>query len=339
MKVLITAELDEKSLAELGKYYDVEYLSWRKTGKIYLDSVEFAEKLRSSGAGAVVVEADVVDEYVLDKCNLKIICSCRANPNNISIDYATEQSIPVIHPPARNADSVADLTLGLIISLSRKIVSADRDLHAGRVKVEDDKTMVEMYNKYTGHELSDLVYGIIGFGAIGYRVAARLSKGFGAKRIMFYDPYVDESDPRVREVGAQPADLDSLVGKSDIVTLHAKAGEENFRMITREKFALMKPTALFVNTARSSLIDEDSLFDLLKNKSIAGAALDVSEVEPIDSSNRFLELDNVIVTPHIGGSTYDVIRRQSAVVTEDLIRFAKGERPLNLANPELYGRA
>ena len=338
MKLLITAEIDEKSLAELGKYYDIEYLSWRKTGNIYLDSVAFAEKLKSSGAEAVVVEADVVDEYVLDSCNLKIICSCRGNPNNISIDYATEKGIPVIHPPARNADSVADLTIGLIISLTRKIVFAERDLRAGRVKVEDDKTMIEMYNKYTGRELSDLVYGIIGFEAIGYRVAARLSKGFGVKKIVFYDPYVDESDPRIGEVGAQKADLDSLMSKSDVVTLHAKAGEENFRMITREKFALMKPTALFINTARSSLIDEDSLFDLVKNKSIAGAAIDVSEVEPIDSSNRFLELENVIVTPHIGGSTYDVIHRQSAVVTEDLIRFAKGERPINLANPELYGR-
>lgn len=339
MKLLITAELDESSLVELGKDYDVEYVSWRKTGKIYLDPVEFVEKLRSSGAEALVVEADVVDEYVLDNCNLKVICSCRANPNNVSIDYATSKGIPVIHPAARNADSVADLTLGLIISLLRKIVFADRDLRAGRVKIEDDRTMVEMYNRYTGNELSDLTYGIVGFGAIGHRVALRLSKGFGAKRILFYDPYVDESDPRVREVGAQPAGLEALMGRSDVVTLHAKADEKNFQMVSREKLSLMKPTALFVNTARSSLVDEDGLFDILKNRSIAGAALDVSEFEPIDSSNRFLELDNVIVTPHIAGSTYDVIRRQSAVVADNLARFARGQRPVNLANPEVFGRA
>lgn len=337
MKLLITAELDDRSVTELGNYYDVEYASWRRTGKIYLDSVEFAEKLKASVPEALVVEADIVDEYVLDNSSLKIICSCRGNPNNISIGYATAKGIPVVHSPARNADSVADLTLGLIICLLRKIVSVDRDLHGGRVVIEDDRSMVEMYNRYTGHELSDLTYGIVGIGAVGSRVASRLHRGFGVKKIIYYDPYVDPSNPVVEELGGKPVDLDSLMAASDVVTVHAKAGEDNFRMITREKFALMKPTALFINTARSALIDEDGLFDLLKNRSIAGAALDVSEVEPIDSSNRFLELDNVVVTPHIGGSTYDVIRRQSAAVTEDLIRFSQGKRPLNLANPELYG--
>jgi D-3-phosphoglycerate dehydrogenase len=336
MKLLITAEFDERFLAELRKYYDVEYVSWRRTGKIYLDSVEFSQKLKESGAEALVVEPDVVDEYVLDNCNLKIICSCRSNPNNINIDYATKKGIPVVHSPARNADSVADLTLGLITSLLRKVAFADRDLRAGKVKVEDDKSMVEFYNRYTGRELSSLTYGIIGFGAVGYRVAVRLSKGFGARKILYYDPYVNEADPRTMEVGALPAELNSLMAQSDVVTLHAKASDENFRMITAEHFALMKPTSVFVNTARSSLIDEDALFDLLKGRHIAGAALDVSEAEPIDSSNRFVELDNAVVTPHIGGSTYDVVTRQSAQVTEELIRFAKGERPLNLANPELY---
>ena len=337
MKLLITAEFDDRYVEELRRYYEVEYLSWRRTGKIYLDSVEFAEKLKESRPDALVVEADVVDEYVLDNSNLRIICSCRGNPNNISIGYATLRGIPVVHSPARNADSVADLAVGLIISLLRKVAYADRDLHAGRVRVEDDVSMVEMYNRFTGRELSDLAYGIVGFGAVGSRVAARLAKGFGVSKILYYDPFVDESDPRVREAGARPTDLDSIMRDSDVVTVHAKAGEDNFRMIDREKFALMKPTAIFVNTARSSLIDEDALFDLLRGRSIAGAALDVSEVEPIDSSNRFLELDNALVTPHIGGSTYDVIRRQSASVTEDLVRFANGQRPVNLANPELYG--
>jgi D-3-phosphoglycerate dehydrogenase len=339
LKLLITAEFDERFLVELRKYYDIEYLSWRRTGKIYLDPLEFAQKLKDSGAEAVVVEPDVVDEYVLDNCDLKVICSCRSNPNNISIDYATKKGIPVIHSPARNADSVADLTLGLIISLLRKVAVADRDLHAGKVKVEDDSSMVEAYNRYTGRELSSLTYGIIGFGAVGYRVAVRLHGGFGANKILYYDPYLEESDPRLKEVGARPAALGSLMAESDVVTLHAKATDENFRMITREGFALMKPSSIFVNTARSSLIDEDALFDLLKGRCIAGAALDVSEEEPIDSSNRFLELDNALVTPHVGGSTTDVIGRQSAVVTEELIRFAKGERPIRLANPELYGGA
>lgn len=339
MKLLITAELDERHLAELRKYYEVEYLSWRRTGKIYLDPMEFAQKLKDSGAEAVVVEPDVVDEYVLDNCSLKVICSCRSNPNNISIDYATKKGIPVIHSAARNADSVADLTIGLIISLLRKVAFADRDLRSGKVKVEDDRSMVEIYNRYTGRELSSLTYGIIGLGAVGYRVALRLRGGFGAKNLLYYDPYLEDSDTRPKEAGARPETLNSILAESDVVTLHAKATDENFRMITRESFALMKPTSIFVNTARSSLIDEDALYDLLKGRRIAGAALDVSEQEPIDSSNRFVELDNALVTPHVGGSTVDVIERQSAVVAQELIRFAKGERLVHLANPELYGGA
>lgn len=336
MKLLITAELDDESVERLRKYYTVEYLSWRRTGKIYFDPEEFAQKIRGFGADALLVEPDTVDEYVLDNTSLRIVGSCRGNPNNVSIEHATEKGIPVIHPPARNADSVADLTVGMIIALLRKVAVASRDLQNGKVEIVDDKSMVEYYNKYTGAEVSSPTYGIIGFGAIGQKVALRLRKGFNVTKILYYDPYVGESDPRVQEVGAKAVELDTLMKDSDVVTLHAKVTEENFRMVSREKFLLMKPTAYFINTARSAMIDEDALFELTSAKRIAGVGLDVSEAEPIDSSNRFLKLENAIVTPHIGGSTTDVIRRQSTVMTEDLLRFAKGERPVNLVNPEVY---
>ena len=235
MRLLITAAMDDDSVETLRKYYTVEYVSWRKTGKVYFDPTEFVEKIKSFGADALLVEPDLVDEYVLDNCNLKIVGSCRGNPNNVNIEHATEKGVPVIHPPARNADSVADLTIGLMISLLRKVVVSYRDLEAGKVEVVDDKSMIEYYNKYTGSELSDLTYGIIGFGAIGQKVALRLHRGFNVNKILYFDPYVTDSDPRVQDVGAKAVDLDSLMRQSDVVTLHAKVTEDNFRMVNREE--------------------------------------------------------------------------------------------------------
>jgi D-3-phosphoglycerate dehydrogenase len=338
MKLLITAEIDDESIQQLREFYTVEYESWRRTGKVYFDSTEFSKKIQDFGAEALLVEPDIVDEYVLDNCNIRIIGSCRGNPNNVSIDYATSKGIPVIHPPARNADSVADLTICFAISLLRKAAFAYRDLLEGKVQVFDDTSMITNYNKYTGSEVSSLTYGIIGFGAIGYKVAQRLHGGFGVNNILYFDPFVPESDRRVLDVGARAVELDTLVKESDVITVHAKASEENFRLISKEKLSMMKPSACFINTARSSLIDEDALYQLLIEKKISGAALDVSEAEPIDSSNRFLKLENALLTPHIGGSTRDVIHRQSVSMTDDLIRFAKGQRPANVINAEVFER-
>jgi autoinducer 2 (AI-2) kinase len=335
MRLLITAEIDEEALGRLRQFYTVEYRSWRRTGKIFMDSTEFAKAIKEFNADALIVEPDFVDDYLIQNCDLKIIGSCRGNPNNIDIELATKKGIPVVHSPARNADSVADLTLGLIISLLRKAAFAFNDLKAGRLSVVDDKSMVQIYNIFTGSELGGQSFGILGMGAIGTRVATRL-RGFGVSKILYYDPYVPESDPKIKGLGTNSVTLDTLLAESDVVSIHAKVTEENVHLVSRERLGLMKPSAHLVNTARSALVDEDALFDLLSQKKIAGAALDVSDQEPIDSSNRFLKLDNVIVTPHIGGSTVDVIHRQSSAMADDFLRFAQGERPVNLVNPQIY---
>jgi len=138
-----------------------------------------------------------------------------------------------------------------------------------------------------------------------------------------------------KEVGAEKVELEPLMRQADFVTLHTRATPETFRMIGQEQLSWMKPTAHLINTARSAIIDEDALFEALQEGRLAGAGLDVFSREPVDSNNRFLALDNVTVTPHIGGNTSDVVYRQSMILAADIDRFLKGEIPKYLANPEV----
>ena len=183
-----------------------------------------------------------------------------------------------------------------------------------------------------GWELEGKTVGIIGLGGVGFRVAKRLKFGFDAK-ILIYDPYVDEK--KIKEVDGKRVDLETLLKESDLVSLHAKVTGENVGMIGEKEIKLMKPTAYFFNTARAALVDEDALFEALKEKRIAGAGLDVFGSEPVDSDNRFLVLDNVTVTPHVGGSTFDAEIRQSLMIAEDIEKYLNKKKPKFLKNPEI----
>lgn len=152
-------------------------------------------------------------------------------------------------------------------------------------------------------------------------------------RILAHDPFVTTPPPGVTMV-----DLDTLLRESDVVSLHAPVIPETLRLLSREKLALMKPTALFVNTARAALTDEDALYEMLADGRLAGAALDVLDVEPLQPGNRFLALENTVVTPHIAGATVDVTRHQSEIVVDAIERHLRGERPRWVANPAVYER-
>ncbi|MFX0183056.1 MAG: NAD(P)-dependent oxidoreductase, partial [Candidatus Hodarchaeota archaeon] len=185
----------------------------------------------------------------------------------------------------------------------------------------------EFFNRYRGVELGGLTIGIIGFGAIGSRVAQRLHNGFGSK-ILYFDPYVLEDHKIVLETQAKRASLETLMKESDMITIHTPPLEETEELVNAEMFALMKPTAHFFNLARSYCIDENALYDAIKEKRIAGAGLDSFDEEPVDSENRFLEFDNVTVMPHFGGNTKDVVRHQTDMIVKDILNFLQN-KPLN----------
>lgn len=337
LNALITAPFSKEGITALKRHMKVTYENWRVTNKIYTDSRELADRIQRGAFNVLIVEGDQVDEELINKCNLKIIASCRGNPINIDVDAATKKNIPVIYTPGRNADAVADMAIALMLAQARHITEADRALKSGKIKVESEEELTSLLDRFSGAELGLRIVGIIGFGAIGYRVAKRLT-GFGSK-ILIYDPYVKSTDPRVKEVrGKLVRKLEQLMRESDFVTLHVAAVPEADKLISKELIGLMKPTAYFINTARAFITDEDALYDALKEKRIAGAGLDVFISEPVESNNRFLPLDNVTVTPHTGGDTVDVVMHHSDMIVADIERLIKGKKPDYLKNPQVLAR-
>jgi D-3-phosphoglycerate dehydrogenase len=207
-------------------------------------------------------------------------------------------------------------------------------LKSGQVKIESEEDLIKLQEKLVGVELGLRTVGIVGFGAIGYRVAKRLT-GFGST-VLVYDPFVKTTDPRLKEVKGRLEKLGQLMKKSDFVSLHVAATPETEKLISAEMIRLMKPTAYFINTSRGFIVDEDALFDALREKRIAGAGMDVFVAEPVESNNKFLELDNVTVTPHIAGDTLDVVKHQSEMIAGDIELFIKGKKPTYIRNPSVF---
>ncbi|VVB62101.1 Glyoxylate reductase [uncultured archaeon] len=332
MKALITAPFHEAGFSILKKYMDIIYENWRETGILYRDSHDYIEKINKEKADVLITEGDMIDEDVLSSCNIKIIGICRGYPDNVNMDIATQKRIPVFFTPDRNADAVADLTIGLMLCQLRQITNSDRLLRSGTFFVDTGEALANLYRRFMGWELGGKTVGIIGLGGVGFRVAQRLKFGFNAK-ILIFDPYIDEK--KIKEVDGKRVELETLLKESDLVSLHAKVTGENIGMIGEKELKLMKPTAYLINTARAALVDEDALFEALKEKRIAGAGLDVFGSEPVDSDNRFLPLDNVTVTPHAGGSTYDAEIRQSLMIAQDIENYLKKKKPKFLKNPEI----
>jgi len=331
MRALITASFDDAAKARLARRMEVVHEDWKVRQSIYFDGAEFAARIKSVGADVLVVEADLVHADVLEGCPLVMIGCCRGDPVNIDLELATRKGIPVFHTPGRNADAVADLTLAFLLMLARHLGPIQDTFRAGAKRITGAGDYLEMYSRFTGVELGGRTVGLVGFGAVGREVATRLL-AFKA-RVLAYDPYVDTPPPGVAMRG-----LDDLLRESDFVSLHAPVTPETQNLVSRDRLALMKPTAYFVNTARAALTDEDALYEMLAAGRLAGAALDVLAEEPLQPDNHFLKLPNVLVTPHIGGATVDVTRHQSDIVVEAMERWLDGEQPRWIANPAVLAR-
>ena len=331
MRALITASFDDAAKARLARHMDVVHEDWKARGSIYFDGAEFARRIREVGADVLIVEADLVHAEVLEAVPLRMIGCCRGDPVNIDLELATRKGIPVFHAPGRNADAVADLTLAFLLMLARHLGPLRDAYRQGGPRITGAGDFLAMYNRFTGVELGGRTVGLVALGAVGREVAARLA-AFKA-RVLAYDPYVANPPP-----GVELCPLDDLLRRSDFVSLHAPVTPETRNLVSRERLALMKPTAYFVNTARAALTDEDALYEMLRDGRLAGAALDVLAEEPLQPDNRFLALPNVIVTPHIGGATVDVIRHQSEIVADAIERHLRGERPRWVANPAVLER-
>jgi len=325
---LITASLDQEGLETLQKFGEVRYQPLAET-KQMLGGSRLVRALE--GVDVFITEADNLREReIAQLSSLQIICSCRGNPVNIDVGAATARGIPVLNAPARNADAVADLTVALMIMLGRHLMQAAAILRQ-RDPSKDMQLLARVYFELKGIEMWNKTVGIVGFGAIGRKVAERLLP-FGS-RLIAYDPYV--SDELMAEYQVRKVDLDTLMQSSDFVTIHVMPSESNRGMIGKREIGLMKETAYFVNTARSAVTDEMAIVEALKARKIRGGAFDVFDKEPLPVDHPFMELDNVILLPHIGGATAEVTTHQTQIMVPDIVRLIKGERPLHIVNPEV----
>ncbi len=268
------------------------------------------------------VTAEVMDA---DK-SLKLVGVTRGGPVNVDVQAASMRGIPVVNAPERNVESVADFTIGLIISSIRQIARSYHSLKIGR----EFRVNPRLYPDAVtfGFELNGKTLGIVGLGRIGRRVAERAS-AFGM-RIIYYDPYVPAAEGG--KVSAKRVDLNNLLSESDVVTLHLRLSRKTRHMIGKEQLDLMKEDAYIVNTSRGGIIDEKALIQTLREDRILGAALDVVEDEPIRLDNPLLKLDNVVITPHVAGSTVDVPFKSVRIMAEEVTKFVRGGKLTRLVS-------
>lgn len=334
MKALVTASFSKDSLRKLEELVSkVITDGWGFTGK-RLTPQELKDKLKESEAEILIVEYESVTAEVIESCQeLKIIGCCSGSPHtNIDIAAASGANIPVIYSPGRNAVSVAELTWGLILSHIKHITKTHHSImNKNWENVSWDIDGRTPKKSFSAPELLGRKLSLIGFGNVAREVAKR-AVGFGVK-IIAYDPYVDQQ--KIWEYRGEKVDLDTALREGDIISLHCRLNEETEGLLGEEEFKKMKSSSYLINTARAGIIKQNALYRALKRHWIRGAAIDVLYQEPIDPDNPLLELDNITITPHIGGASPDRVRRQSRMIVGDIKRFLTIKRPRHLYNPEV----
>ncbi|WP_301146156.1 NAD(P)-dependent oxidoreductase [Mycobacterium simiae] len=323
-RALVTAPLRGPGFAKLQQLADVVYDPWisevdQAPLRIY-GPEQLAERIDSEGADIVVVESDSVRGPVLAR-RLRAIAATRGDPNNVDIAGATAAGIPVLNTPARNADAVAELTLALLLAVTRQLVTADADVRSGNMFRDGSIP----YQRFRGWEIAGRTAGLVGLGAVGRALRWRLT-GLGV-RVVAHDPYHDEAHH----------DLDELLAESDIVSLHAPVTEDTAGMIGAAQFAAMRDGVVFLNTARAQLHDTDALVDALRSGKVAAAGLDHFVGEWLPADHPLAGMPNVVLTPHIGGATWNTEARQAQMVADDLEALLSGNTPAHILNPEVLG--
>ena len=316
--MLVTAPLRGRALDELRDIADVVFDPWIEHVPIKLYGPEdFAARIRDEGADIVICEADSCKGPVLE-LPLTAIASTRARPDNVDLEDATAAGIPVLHAPGRNADAVAEMTVALLMAVNRFVVAGDRDVRAGTVFT---KTLP--YQRYRAWQTAGRTAGLVGFGAVGRAVEWRL-EGLGMT-VIASDPYASDATHS----------LNDLLTEADVVSMHAAVTPETLAMMGADQFAAMRLGAIYLNTARAALHDIDALVAALECGHLGGAGLDHFDGEILPTGHPLTAMDNVVLTPHIGGATYNVESNQATMVVADIRAILEGDKPTHCANPEV----
>ena len=281
----------------------------------------------SGVSGILCLLTDQIDSDLMDAAGpqLKVISQIAVGFENIDILEATRRGIAVGYTPDVLTHTTADATFALMMSAARRITEADRAVRAGKWK-----TWHPLH--YLGQDIYGSKLGIMGLGRIGIEVGKR-AKGFGME-VVYNDIARREDIESLHSFTF--VDQETLLSESDFITLHTTLNEDTYHLIGEQEFTKMKPNAVLVNAARGPIIDPKALYNALRNKQIAAAALDVTEPEPIDVNDPLLTLDNCIIVPHIASASVKTRREMSRIATQNLLNGLRGEKLPACVNPEVY---
>lgn len=320
-KIYITrSHIIPEAIAYLDGIYDIEV--WQQNSPPPRDLM--LEKAQECDAMLTEV-TDIIDAELLDRAtNLKVVANRAVGLDNIDIPAATRNGILIGNTPGVLHESCADFTFGLILALARNIAYGERRIRAGEWTVFDQMP-------YLGTDVYGATLGIIGMGLIGTAVARR-ARAFDMK-------IVYNSRTRKPEIEAQIGaewrdDLDAVLSEADYVSLHMPLTPDTEYMIGKRELNLMQPTAFLINTTRGKTVNPRDLYDALSSRSIAGAAIDVTDPEPIPFDDPMLSLDNLLVTPHIASASRQTVRRMGQMSADNIIAALRGESMPSCVNPD-----
>ncbi len=322
-KVFITRRIPEQGLEILRNTAEMEV--WPEE----LPPPYKALRQKARGVeGLLCLLTDRIDAALMDAAgrSLRVISQMAVGHDNIDVAAATARGIPVGNTPGVLTDATADFAWALLMAAARRVVEGDRYIRAGRWKTWGPMTLL-------GPDISGATLGIVGFGRIGQAVARRAS-GFNM-RILYYNdvhryPELEDS------LGATYVGFEQLLEESDFVSIHTPLTEATHHLFGVDQFRRMKATAVLINTARGPVVDPAALYQALTTGEIAYAAIDVTEPEPIPVDSPLLELENLVITPHIASASIQARTRMATMAAENLVAGLRGERLPNCANPEVY---
>ena len=323
-KVFVSRKLPEPALSIVMQNCDAEV--WMEelppSYETMLDKVQGVD-------GLLCLLTDKVDGNLMDAAGkqLKVISNCAVGYDNINILEAIQRGIPVGNTPGILTDTTADFAFALLMAAARRVVEGDTYVREGKWQTWGLTLLL-------GQDIAGATLGLVGFGRIGKAVARRAT-GFGM-RVIYHDPIKD--DPEAQALNAEWVELETLYAESDFVSIHTPLNDETKYLINAQAFEQMKSSAILINTARGGVVDPGALHQALTTGQIAYAALDVTEPEPIAANSPLLELDNIILAPHIASASRATRGKMAAMAVENLLAGLKDEHLPNCVNPEVYGK-
>ena len=318
MDIFVTRKIPEIGIEKLKERFDVKVSQKPRN----LTKEELIENVKGKDA-LLSLLTDTIDENIIDAGeDLKVISNYAVGYDNIEVKAATERGIAVTNTPGVLTEATAEIAWALMMAVARNVIKGDNFVRDDRFEGWDPTLMI-------GHELHGKTLGIVGMGNIGSKVA-EISQSFEMD-VLYYNR--SRNYEVENKLGAEFVELDELLSRSDFVSLHVPLTEETEEMIGREELEKMSEDSYLINTARGEVVDEEALIEVLKKDGIAGAGIDVYADEPHGANPGYYELENVVLTPHLGSASYKAREGMAVMAAENIIAVLEGKEPENIVNP------